>query len=166
MATEMHYGALKQIFQFAEALRKNMTVAEKIIWERLCPAYGGSVRIRRQHPVWKYIADFYCHELKLVIEIDGGVHLIKENKEYDIGREIALNEFGIEIIRFTNDQVINEIEHVLKVISHKITEIKMMKSENIIDEENLDKSPSGDLGAGDLGAEANYDDTKISSSPL
>ena len=111
-----------------------MTVAEKIIWERLCKNQL-SVRIRRQHPVWKYIADYYCHELKLVIEIDGGIHLSKENKEYDIGRETTLNEFGIEIIRFTNDQVINEIEHVIEAISEKIKELKKDKHKNIINEE-------------------------------
>ena len=134
MSTEMHYGASKQIFQYAEALRKNMTVAEKIIWERLSKNQL-AVRIRRQHPIWKYIADYYCHELKFVIEIDGGIHLSKENKEYDIGREITLNEFGIEIIRFTNEQVINETDRVIKVIADKITELKK------------NKSPSEDLGS-------------------
>jgi very-short-patch-repair endonuclease len=133
MSTEMHYGASKQIFQYAETLRKNMTVAEKIIWDRVSKNQLG-VKIRRQHPVWKYIADYYCHELKLIIEIDGGIHLIKENKEYDIGREITLNEFGIEIIRFTNDQVINEIEHVIETITGKIQHLKRTKS------------PLGDLG--------------------
>ena len=82
-----------------EVLRKNMTVAEKIVWERL---YRNKprVRIRGQHPIYKYIADYYCHELKLVIEIDGDIHLSKENKECDIGRDITLNEFGI-----SNNQV-------------------------------------------------------------
>src|SRR5215210_1433966 len=120
MRTDMHFGASKAIFQYAEVLRKNMTVTEKIIWERLCKNQLG-VRIRRQHPVWKYIADYYCHELKFIIEIDGGIHLSKENKEYDIGRDITLNEFGIEVIRFTNDQVITEVEHVIEVIEEKIT---------------------------------------------
>lgn len=123
-----------------------MTVTEKIIWERLCKNQLG-VRIRRQHPVWKYIADYYCHELKLVIEIDGGIHLSKENKEYDVGREITLSEFGIEIIRFTNDQVTNEIEHVIEVIGEKIAELKKNKSKSLISEEKLVKSPLGDLAA-------------------
>ena len=113
MATDMHYGASKTIFQYAEALWKNMTATEKIIWERLCNNKLG-IRIRRQHPIWKYIADYYCHELRLVIEIDGEIHLTIENKECDINREVTLNEFGIEIIRFTNDEVRNEIEIVIK----------------------------------------------------
>ena len=115
MATNMHYSASKTIFQYAEVLRKNMTEAEKIVWERLCNKQLG-VRIRRQHPIYKYIADYYCHELKLVIEIDGGIHLSKENKENDIGRDITLNEFGIQIIRFTNDQAINNIDQIIEEI--------------------------------------------------
>ena len=124
MAADMHYGASKTIFQYAQVLRKNMTIAEKIIWERVCKNQLG-VRIRRQHPVWKYIADYYCHELKLIIELDGEIHLLKENKEYDIGRAIFLNEFGIEIIRFTNDQVINETDFVIEAIEKKISELKL-----------------------------------------
>ena len=125
MATNMHYGASKQIFQHAEILRKNITAAEKIIWEIICKNQLG-VRIRRQHPVWKYIADFYCHDLKLIIEIDGGIHLTAENKEYDISRDIALNEFGMQIIRFTNDQVINETNKVIEEIKRTI-EIRKQK---------------------------------------
>ncbi|MEP6948737.1 MAG: DUF559 domain-containing protein, partial [Ginsengibacter sp.] len=67
MATNMHFGASKTIFQYADALRKNMTITEKIIWEKLSKNQLG-VKVRRQHPIEKYIADFYCHELKLIIE--------------------------------------------------------------------------------------------------
>ena len=123
MATAMHHNASKTIFQFAEVLRKNMTEAEKIVWERLCKNQLG-VRIRRQHPIYKYIADYYCHELKLVIEIDGGIHLSKENREYDINRDITLNEFGIQIIRFTNEEVINNIDKIIEEIKKKIEELK------------------------------------------
>jgi very-short-patch-repair endonuclease len=128
MATSMHYGASKQIFQFAEVLRKNMTEAEKIIWEKLCKNQLG-VRIRRQHPVWKFIADFYCHELKLIIEIDGGIHLTSENKEYDISRDITLNELRIQIIRFTNDQVINETDMVIEEIKRTIAVLKQKQTQ-------------------------------------
>ena len=85
----------------------------------------------------EYIAVYYCHELNLVIEIDGGIHLSGENKEYDIGREITLNQFGIEIIRFTNDQVINEIEHVIEGTEEKIAELKKNKSKSMINEKKL-----------------------------
>src|SRR5687767_12414553 len=119
----MHFGATKIIFQHAQKLRKKMTDAEKIIWEKLCNKQLG-VKIRRQHPIWKFIADYYCHEIKLVIEIDGGIHLLEENKEYDISREVTLNEFGIENIRFSNDQVEKEIESVIEKIKEKIAELK------------------------------------------
>jgi len=112
-----------EIFQIAERLRRDMTASEKIIWDRVCKNQLG-VRIRRQHPVWKFIADFYCHEVKLVIEIDGGIHLRSENKEYDISRDIILKEFKIEILRFTNDEVINEPGLVIEKIKRTIESLK------------------------------------------
>jgi len=119
----MHYGATMEIFQIAERLRRDMTDTEKIIWNRVCKNQLG-VRIRRQHPIWKFIADFYCHEVKLVIEIDGGIHLRSENKEYDISREIILKEFQIEILRFTNDEVINEPGLVIEKIKRRIEALR------------------------------------------
>ena len=112
-----------EIFQIAERLRRDMTATEKIIWDRVCKNQLG-VRIRRQHPVWKFIADFYCHEVKLVIEIDGGIHLRPENKEYDISREIILKEFQIEIVRFTDDEVSNEPDLVIEKIKRTIDALK------------------------------------------
>src|SRR5687767_824987 len=121
MSTSMHFGTPKTIFQYAEKLRKHMTEAEKIIWERLCNKQLG-VRIRRQHPLWKFIADYYCHELKLVIEIDGEIHLLEERREYDISRDITLTEFGIEIIRFWNEEIIRDTDLVIERIKEKIEE--------------------------------------------
>ena len=112
-----------EIFQIAERLRRDMTATEKIIWDRVCKNQIG-VRIRRQHPVWKFIADFYCHEVKLIIEIDGGIHLRPENKEYDISRDTILKEFQIEILRFTNDDVINGPELVIEKIKRAIETLK------------------------------------------
>jgi len=112
-----------EIFQIAERLRRDMTATEKIIWDRVCKNQLG-VRIRRQHPIWKFIADFYCHEVKLVIEIDGGIHLRSENKEYDISRDIILKEFKIEILRFTNDEVINEPDLAIEKIRSTIETLK------------------------------------------
>ena len=123
----MHYGASNKIFEFAKALRKNMTEAEKIVWGRVCNNQLG-VRIRRQHPIDNYIADYYCHELKLIIEVDGGIHLSEENKQNDKNREMSLNEHSIEIIRFTNEEVSNEIDVVIEKISLKINELKKKKS--------------------------------------
>jgi very-short-patch-repair endonuclease len=130
MATGMHYGATKEIFQYAEVLRKKMTEAEKIIWEKLCKNQPG-VRIRKQHPVWKFIAVFYCHELKLIIEIDGGIHLRKETREYDISRDIIIKDFGIEVMRFTNEQAINETDWVVGEIKSKIELLKQKQIQKL-----------------------------------
>ena len=146
MASNMHYGAPMEIFQNAERLRKNMTHAEKIIWERVCKKQLG-VRIRRQHPVWKFIADFYCHELKLIIEIDGEIHLQSENIAYDISRDLILKDFKLEIIRFTNREVVNETEKVITEIKRTIELLNLKKAESIIGKQKLSKSPLGDLGA-------------------
>jgi very-short-patch-repair endonuclease len=150
MATEMNYVASKNIFLYAEVLRKNMTLAEKSIWERVSKNQLG-LKIRRQHPIWKYIADFYCHKLKLVMEIDGDIHLRPENKVYDINREITLQEFGIEIIRFTNDQVLKEPDIVIQEIKSKIETLQLKtvakaKSMNLSSISLAPKSPKGDLG--------------------
>jgi cyclase len=131
MSTGMDYGATMEIFQIAERLRMDMTATEKIIWDRVCKNQLNA-RIRRQHPVWKFIADFYCHEVKLVIEIDGGIHLRSENKEYDISREIILKEFKIEILRFTNDEVINKPDLVIEKIKRTIEALK----------QNLEQKPN------------------------
>ena len=123
MSGKMHYGATAETFQIAERLRRDMTIAEKLLWAKLCKNQLG-VRIRRQHPIWKFIADFYCHEVKLVIEIDGGIHLNAGKTEDDISRSIILNEFKIEVLRFTNDQVINEMDNVIEKIKSTIELLK------------------------------------------
>ena len=132
MSASMHYGATSETFQIAERLRKEMTAAEKLLWEKVCKNQLGT-RIRRQHPVWKFIADFYCHEVKLVIEIDGDIHLRSENKEYDISRDIILKEFQIEILRFTNSEVINETNLVIEKIKRTIETLrqKLVQKQNL-----------------------------------
>ena len=119
----MHYGATMETFQIAERLRREMTTTEKLLWERVCKNQLGT-RIRRQHPIWKFIADFYCHEVRLVIEIDGGIHSHTENKEYDISRDIILKEFQIEILRFSNTEVISETDLVIEKIKKTIERLR------------------------------------------
>src|SRR5688500_7182407 len=78
----MHYGASELIFKRAEELRKFPTHAEVVIWGHL-KGNSLNVKFRRQHPLFLYIADFYCHSLKLVIEIDGSIHEENEQKMND-----------------------------------------------------------------------------------
>ena len=111
----MHYGATMEIFQIAERLRRDMTATEKILWERVCKNQLGT-RIRRQHPIWKFIADFYCHQKKLIIELDGDIHLEKKVSEHDEGRTHYLKRAGIKVLRFKNEEVLNNTEEVLRKI--------------------------------------------------
>ncbi|MBX7140415.1 MAG: endonuclease domain-containing protein [Chitinophagales bacterium] len=116
---DMFFDATPKIFELARKLRMQTTPAEEHLWNYLSKNQLG-VRFKRQHPINKFIADFYCHPLKLVIEIDGGIHNDAEQKEYDIGRSEELEKFGITVIRFTNDEVINDSETVLKKIKSVI----------------------------------------------
>ncbi len=118
----MFYGAEPSILRAAAILRKNMTLAEKILWKKLRDRKIFDVKFRKQHPVWIFIVDFYCHEYKLVIEVDGDIHDEDEVNEYDLGRTAELNKFGLEVIRFTNDQILYDIDSVVSAIHKKITE--------------------------------------------
>ena len=114
---DMFYGAKRTIFQNAYDLRKNMTPAEKILQERLNKNKLG-VRFKAQHPIDIFIVDLYCHKHKMVIEVDGEVHL--SQKEYDEGRTAELERWDLTIIRFTNNQVLNDIEKVIEKIKECI----------------------------------------------
>jgi imidazole glycerol-phosphate synthase subunit HisF len=119
----MFYGAIKPIFERAEELRKNPTHEEYLLWRHLKANQLG-VRFKRQHPIWMYIADFYSHKLKLVIEVDGSIHNVREVMEHDSVREEDISSFGIKVIRFQNIEVRNEIENVIDRIKKIINEIK------------------------------------------
>jgi very-short-patch-repair endonuclease len=86
----MFYNAKPIIFERAKVMRENMTLAEKAVWELLKEKKMFGLRFKPQHPIDIFIADFYCHRLKLVIEIDGGIHKSNDQREYDIGREAEL----------------------------------------------------------------------------
>ena len=79
----LFHGANSKLFEFSKALRKNQTETEEIIWQCLRNRKLLNFKFRRQHPLHQYISDFYCHEAKLIIEIDGGIHNNPENQEYD-----------------------------------------------------------------------------------
>ena len=119
----MFYGAEQNIFEQASMLRKNMTLAELILWKKLKDRKVFKVKFRRQHPIDIFIVDFYCHELKLVIEIDGEIHSEYETKEYDLGRTAELEKYGIIVLRFSNNQVIHHIDYVINKIQIRIREL-------------------------------------------
>ncbi|MDR1203595.1 MAG: endonuclease domain-containing protein [Tannerellaceae bacterium] len=118
----MFYGASPILFKLAKELRLNETEAEKYLWSFLSRSQFHGHRFKRQHPILYFIADFYCHEIKLVIEIDGGYHRIPEQYEYDTNRDFELTELGITVIRFTNEEVLLNIDSVLERIKNKSLE--------------------------------------------
>jgi very-short-patch-repair endonuclease len=121
----MFYGADAETFKKAEVLRRNMTKEENLLWERLKDRTHFKVKFRRQHPINIYIADFYCHPLKLVIEVDGGYHLSEEQQKFDRERERDLQLFGINVIRFTNFEITNNMEKVINKIKEEIEKRKV-----------------------------------------
>ena len=125
----MWKGAPKSSFGKALDLRNRETEAEKLLWEELRGNKVNGLKFRRQHPVSLFIADFYCHKLKLVIEIDGEYHFTKEQILKDKERTEILNSNGLEVIRFKNEEVIKNINSVLDCIKIKAGEI-LKKIEN------------------------------------
>ena len=123
MKENMFYGASRLIFQKAEELRKNMTHAEEIMWGML-KGNQFEVKFRRQHPISFYIADFYCHELKLVIEIDGSIHSLEEVKINDVIRENDLKELGLKILRFANNDVLYNRDLIMEKMHEIIRDLK------------------------------------------
>ncbi|MDP4272209.1 MAG: DUF559 domain-containing protein [Bacteroidota bacterium] len=116
----MFYNAKPELYEKAKVLRNKMTPAEVVLWDRIRNNQLG-VRFNPQHPIDIFIADFYCHKSKLVIEIDGEIH--SSQTEYDIGRTAEMESYGITVIRFTNDEIFNELERVMAEIRKCITEL-------------------------------------------
>lgn len=116
-------GAGAKLFKFSNILRKNQTEAEEVMWQNLRNRKVLGFKFRRQHPLDKYIADFYCHEAKLVIEIDGKIHNIPEQQEYDKKRSSDIEEMGIKVIRFTNKAVNEDLQEVLNAIKNSLNNI-------------------------------------------
>jgi very-short-patch-repair endonuclease len=100
--------------QRAKELRQSMTLAERILWEHLLGCQLAGLKFRRQHPIGTCIVDFYCAAARLVIEVDGGVHL--GQVEADANRSQELERQGYRIIRFTNEQIETDLESVLSAI--------------------------------------------------
>jgi very-short-patch-repair endonuclease len=110
--------ALKQRRQ---ELRRNQTEAEKALWAHLRNKQFYGMKFFRQYGIGPYILDFYCPNMKLAVELDGGQHNQCERKEYDAVRSEYLKAYGIELTRFWNHEVLLDIESVLNELGAKVT---------------------------------------------
>jgi very-short-patch-repair endonuclease len=115
----INYGASPEIITKAKNLRKVMTDAEKLLWSALRDKQLEGFKFRRQHPIWIFIADFYCHQTKLVVELDGGIHQKSEVSEYDTNRTAEIEKFEIKVIRFKNEEVLQNLNKVLSRIKNE-----------------------------------------------
>ncbi len=106
----------------ARELRDNMTNAERFLWAQIRAKQVKDCWFYRQKPIGIYIADFYCPKARLVIEVDGGHHFSDETIKYDRERDAYINSLGLTVLRFTNDEVLRNIEGVVEVIENKIIE--------------------------------------------
>jgi len=111
----MHLGTSGLMFERAQSLRETATLAEKLLWGRLSKNQMGS-KFRRQHPILNYIVDFYCHAFKFAVELEGSVHENAERRFHDRMRTEALSVHGITVIRFSNEEVISNIDQVIEAI--------------------------------------------------
>ena len=116
----MYYGADSETLRAAHILRRSMTKAEAVLWKKLRDRNVFSIKFRRQHPVYNFIVDFYYHEYKLVIEVDGEIHNDEIASRYDLGRTEVLNNFGLKVIRFTNNQILYSLDSVIEKIQREI----------------------------------------------
>jgi len=111
----MHYLPYnKNLVSRAQELRKNMTVAEKKIWYDYLRNFP--YRVYRQRPIDNFIVDFYCPKLKLVIEIDGASHYSENARNRDQQRTERLQGYGLNVIRFNNQEVLNNFTGVVTFI--------------------------------------------------
>jgi very-short-patch-repair endonuclease len=116
----MFKGAKSDTFKKAENLRNRMTDSETKLWELLKNKVVTGYRFRRQHPFGYYILDFYNHQLKLCIEVDGEYHETQEQKQQDIERDNFLKFNGISVIRFKNKEVEENLDNVIESINEFI----------------------------------------------
>ena len=130
------------LLEKAREMRRNPTEAESVLWNYLSGDKLG-VHFRRQHPVFGYIPDFVCIGQKLIIEIDGGYHLADEQPELDAERTQWLNKAGFHVLRFTNEEVLSDIDSILEEISDMVDLESLPSTKS-----NQSPLPSGGAGGG------------------
>ena len=118
----------KNLKEFSRKLRNNSTLGEILLWQKLRAGSMMNYTFNRQKPLGRYIVDFYCKPLKLVIEIDGTYHFEEEQKVKDNERQKLLEKMSLHFLRFSEQQVRKDIDIVLKEIGKYITEFEQKHS--------------------------------------
>ncbi len=103
-----------------KTLRNISPKSEKILWEKLKGSQFLNLKFRRQQGIGRYVVDFYCPKLKLVIELDGESHDSLNSAEYDKIRTEFFEELGIKVLRFRNDEVCDNINSVLEILKNNL----------------------------------------------
>lgn len=116
-----------QLLEFAKTMRSNATDTEHLMWQLLRAKRFMNLKFRRQHVIAPYIVDFYCHELGLVIELDGGQHGTDDAIEYDAERSNFLETLGFRVVRYWNHDVLGRTDVILEHLWHICFELKCVK---------------------------------------
>jgi len=103
-----------QLLEFAKSMRHTATNAEHLMWQLLRAKRFMNLKFRRQHVIAPYIVDFYCHEIGLVIELDGSQHGTDDAMEYDAERTKFLEALGLTVVRYWNSDVLGRVDVVLE----------------------------------------------------
>lgn len=119
-----------QLLEFAKAMRSNATNAEHLMWQVLRAKRFMNLKFRRQHVIVPYIVDFYCHELGLVIELDGSQHGTDDAIAYDAERTKFLEALDLSVVRYWNYDVLSRTDMVLEDLWQKCSQLKMNKNES------------------------------------
>ena len=113
-----------QLLEFAKVMRSNGTNVENLMWQLLRNKHFINLKFRRQHVISPYIVDFYCHELGLVIELDGSQHGTDDAVEYDAERTQFLEALGLTVVRYWNHDVLGRTDVVLEDLWKRCSELK------------------------------------------
>ncbi len=119
----------RYIVGLARKLRQRQTPTEEILWTRLRNRKLGGAKFRRQHPLGRYVPDFYCHEAGLAIELEGGIHEQAYQREYDDLRREEIEQRGVRVLVFKNEEVTQTLESVLAQI-HRVIMSRQKQQES------------------------------------
>ena len=107
----------RELMARARELRHDATSAEQVLWECLRGRKVAGRKFRRQHPIGRFVADFFCDDARLIIEVDGTIHQEPTQQERDAARECILRESTLTVLRFTNDDVLDHTDQVVQTIA-------------------------------------------------